>query len=508
MILPINTNPSIISYAHHAYTLAIMERANHDSLVSICLNVKSELFTEQVENDVEFIKQDFRMEIRDRKYAQNTECFALMECAEEEDIWLEVTESRTDICGGILNLIIVAENYLEAACNNRDIFRIGILGGGGLLCSKNSEYKDIPMRWAENLKCKKIRMSRNRNLITYWAMSESGWIEVYKTELPEHLRESKLYIGINGNWGEMQLQNWKYMNYLQLSYSEKDDSVWLDYFLYPRKNFSFNHTQQFLDIVHIPQDEFLDIFKSIPNGLAWYINHGYYVELTLDEYYIEERRTTGKKQYFHNNLFYGYSQDKSLFYALGYKDKVQTAKVNSEILDKCIKMDSVIKAYRYVPNNLGMQFDMKRFIRLLEQFVAGESSGMDFCNILAVDEYSYGLEVFEAILRSKKGQRVLQRDERVTYLLYEHGRLMQERLDFFVHRNYLSKEEYTELNALCSEMVHDIEVLKNLVLKNQVKEVYNEAILRRMEQLYSMEKKFHMEFLRVLKGKASTVKQV
>lgn len=498
MILPVNVNPSIISYAHHSYPLAIIERGKEHNLVSMRLSVGSDLFTEVLENDTDIIKRDDVLEIRNKKYARNTECFALKECELEDELVLELLECRPDVLGGILNLIISAEDYLDAAHKNKDIYRMGIICGGGLLCSEDDDYKEIPMSWMEKNNCNKIRMSRKNDEIVYWAMGESDWVEVYRTRLPEHLSGTKLYIGINGNWGELQIFNWKYMNYLQLAYTEKDQFVWLDYYLYPRKNYSFNHSQQFLDIVNIPLYEIYEMHGSIADGVLWYLKHGYYVEITLDEYYVPERAATGQRHFYHNNLLYGFANNEKEFYALGYKDKLQVAVISKEVVDEYIKEDSQAKIYKYRPNNMAIPFNMKRFIKLLKGFVNGESTGSDFCNILPEDDYTYGLKVFEIMLQEQRAKYVIQHDQRVVYLIFEHAKLMRERLEFFRHREYLSGDEFEQLNSLCEKMVQSVESLKNLVLKNKIKENYNDLILVRLEQVYRKEKEFYTTFLRML----------
>ena len=312
------------------------------------------------------------------------------------------------------------------------------------------------------------------------------------------MAEAKLYMGINGNWGELQVYNWKYMNYLQLSYTENAHFVWLDYYLYPRKNYSFNHSQQFLDITSTPLYEVYELHGSIADGVLWYLKHGYYVEVTLDEYYVPERAATGKNHFYHNNLLYGFSADESEFYGLGYKDKLQVATISKNLVNEYIKEDSLVKLYKYNPNNLAIPFDMKRFIELLKGFVQGESTGLGFSNILPEDNYTYGLKVFEVMLQEQRAKYVIQHDQRVVYLIYEHAKLMAERLEFFRHRRYLSEDEFERLEYLCTEMVRCIESMKNLVLKNKIKESYNELILVRLEQVYQKEKEFYTSFLKVL----------
>ena len=497
MILPINTNPSIISDVKHAFPLAIMEQGMKHSLASLRLNVASEQFTEEIENDVKLAKRDCYMEIWSKKYASNTECFSLRECACEEDLVLEILSLRRDVRGGILCLMLAGEDYQQASQSNQGIYRIGI-GGEELFYSENENVYHLCVNGNENKWRKKLRLVRSKNLITYYVMEEEEWIKIHSAEVPVHMQKQKLYIGIYGNWGEIQYYNWKYMNYLQLVYDEKEERIWLDYFLYPQKGEFRHHSQQFIDCSIIPQDEFCEIFKTISAGVLWYIRHGYYVELMLDEYYINERAVTGEQHFFHNNLLYGYSKDETEFYALGYKEKIRVSAIAREDIDRYIKPGAGVRIYRYEPNPKNMTFRIQRFIQLLKQFVEGQNSGAEFGNILASEEYIYGIKILDRIQKNPKAQYALQHDSQMSFLFYEHSCLMLERLDFLLQRKYISVEEHRKLHSMCSVITVHAEVLKNLVLKNRLKENYNKAIKERFVGLCEEEQSFYRYLLKIL----------
>lgn len=493
MVLPINTKPSIISDVQHAFPLAIIEQEIDYSLISFSLNINTEEFTEEITNDVRFIKHGNYMEIRNKKYSVNTECFTMKECAANEDVVLEISGYRKDVRQDIFCLIITGEEYVQAIQSKQNIFRIG-LEGEEIFYGENEKIY-YPKKKDKDLKCcKKIRLTRNKNLLTYYVMQENKWKKLYSTELTEDMLHQKLYIGIYGNWGEIQYYNWKYMNYLQLVYDEKDERIWLDYFMYPKKGKVHYYFQQFLNSSMIPQKEICEVFSTVSKGVLWFIQHGYYVEIMLNS------PNSSEKYPCRNNLLYGYSKDEAEIYALEYEDSLRFSIVNRYDLDKYIEPDEDIRIYEYAPNNKNMSFRMQRFIQTLEQFIEGKNSGLEYDNILASGELVYGMKIFERIANHPKSYDILQNTPQIVNLLCEHSCLMEERLEFFFHRKYISEEGFKKLKCICSELVEQVKCLKQLVLEKQTNENGSTVVTECFKELCKKARLFYGNLLETLKS--------
>lgn len=506
MKLSICENPSIISYAHHGYPNAIIQRDIDKSLLELEINCDDQEDWVEEKKEIRFIRKGKILKIESEKYAVDTECFYMRLCKKIDEINIKIKRVRSDFTNGVVNLIISSEDYLKCAHEDNEIYRIGIIGGCGLYCKENKQYLSMDISGSILVECSQIKIERIENVINFYAFNvqENKWLKVSSSIVPETMLGKKMFIGINTNLGESQYYNWKYLNYMQLSYTDNDRFVWLDYYMYPRKNYSFNYTQQFLDIENWNFSEFLDLFGGVWNGVLWCINHGYYIELILDEYYIKNRLNYQKKHYMHNNLLYGYDSEKDFVYILGYDIKIKSTKIQKELLDKCIDDMSEIKVIKYKNNNLSMEFDLKHYVQLVRDFLEGVCSGDCFSHILPSKNEAYGLRVFDILLSTKKGNWMVQEDTRTTFLLYEHALIMRERLDFFKYRSIITEDEYIKLVYKCDEMVSSANILKNLTIKNNMTGKCVEKIMLVLHQLYERERNFYVLLLNVLKLKYYT----
>ena len=499
MVLPINTRPSIISGVQHAFPLAIIEQELNHSLISFTLSVKTEMLSEEITNDVRFTKCGNYMEIRAEKCAKKTECFSMKECNLEEDVELEILSFRRDVQQRNFGLIIIGD-YGQTLQTDQNVFRIG-LKGENIFWSENEREYFLYDEVSENKWRKRFRLAKSKNQISYYVMQGNEWVEVYCAELPENMSHKKQYIGIYGNWGEIQYYNWKYMNYLQLILEEKEGQNSLDYFMYPKKGEITHYFQQFLNSNMISYKEFCEVFKGISEGVLWFLQHGYYVELMLSHYNIGEKEAIGGPTSWNYNLLYGYSEDENIFYALKYQENMGFVMINREEMEQYIHCDASIRIYEYAPNNKDMTFQLSRFIHILEQFVEGKNSGEEYENILATDEFVYGMKIFEKLLTNTHAYSILRSDPKISELLYEHSNLMKERLDFLKYRKYISEMEFQRLKSICTEMVEKAKFLKELVIEEQEKEKGNSTIVVCFEELYKNAQLFYGNLLETLCNK-------
>ncbi|SCX20960.1 hypothetical protein SAMN02910339_02920 [Lachnospiraceae bacterium YSD2013] len=501
MILPVNTNPSIITYAHHSFPLAIIEQGLAKSLVSFRANIEGDDLNIRTLNDVTVSSREGYIELWAGKYAQNTECFMLKECGEDESLEIEICEYRKDM-SGVLNLILCTKDYAKCASENKYIYRVGKMLGRGIINAVDGEYRDSGIGEQSGIECKKLKISRKGNKLATYAYVDDNWKQLLDETLPEEMVKEGLLIGVNGNMGRDQFYNWKYMNYTQISYGEEDAFVWLDYYLYPRKCYSFNHTQQFLDIFHVPIADAKELFGGdIFKAFIWFLSKGYYLEIPFDEYYINNRAAYMKNHFLHNSMVYGYSEDETQIYGLGYSNKVMIASITKEDVALALDQQSAFKLYRYRPDVKTFEFNLRHYIKVLEDFVESRDTGDDFSTQLVSNKYLYGISALKALLEREHGRNILTHDQRTGYFLHEHASIMRERLDYFLKTGILNNEEFTELTAMCDDLLGHLVRLKNLIYKNIMKENYNETIIERMETIVEAETEFFTRLLSILKTK-------
>ncbi len=500
MQLKINKEPSITAYAHHSFPLAIIERDLREPLLD--LEVASEKDDWTVEcNDINFVWEDRNLTFQSEKYAMNTECFLIRTCEKNDSLSIRTKRFRSDIIDGIINIIISEENYMDCVKNDTNVYRLGIVKDYGILFKKNEQYITVDLPENVRRDCCEIKVERNSECLTFYVKNKDEWEKVFFDKLPSELCQKELVIGLNANFGEPQYYAWKYMNYLQLHYTNVDDNVWLDYYMFGRKNYIFFYAQQFIDLDCWECKEVSGLFGDLWNGMVWFMKQGYYIEVSLDEYFVENRLRYNEIHYAHNNLLYGYEQESDGLYALGYNVKLGSALISREVFEKAINEDEIIKVYKFKCNNQFVPFSLNNFLMNLSDFIEGVHSGERHCNILPSNDGVYGLNVFKELLSTERGQWLIKHDVRISYLLFEHASLMLDRLDYFRAKDIISIQEYENLRPQCEVLLEKAVLFKNRSIKYLAVRKNGNKLFSILQELYEEEKRFFTGLYNILKDK-------
>lgn len=309
--------------------------------------------------------------------------------------------------------------------------------------------------------------------------------------------DKQMNIGIHVYSGIDQYDVWKKMNFIQLLYNETSPykGIWLDYYLFPRKNVdnSYMSFPNFLDTYYDTTYEALDCFETIHEYIKWNIEHFYYVELCLDEFYVMERSMYQKKHYPHYNLFYGFDDHLRVYYIMGYgcNSKPVVSQISYDIFEQNLIVSEKIIKYRYRGNEINrLEFNIQSIKTGLYEFINDINSAEKMCNMLTSENVSYGISVLNKIATTEFGRERLLDDYRVSFCIKEHCIMMGERLEYLYNNGYLRKEFYLQLKQMYDQMYKAAGVLLSLVMKNTYKPMYKESIYNKLLELYGNEKIF------------------
>ena len=106
-----------------------------------------------------------------------------------------------------------------------------------------------------------------------------------------------------------------------------------------------------------------------------------------------------------------------------------------------IETDSELIRYKVNPNISNIDFDIKYVIKSIKEYVYGFASDMKHTNIMACKKDIYGLDIFKEILYTEKGKSLLVHDIRISYLIYEHCKLMMSRIKFIFNTDIVVKHD-------------------------------------------------------------------
>lgn len=485
-ILPINKNPSITSYVQHSYTNAI---ADNNRIATVYIDNISNFELGNEEPDLYYeINQDLNtLELKDKRQRRSNSFHVRRKCKEIDEVIVKLNEVK----------LLDSLTYVRLSIGTDEEF---------------AQDKDFFFRWNQyDITLRDSQISYPSHFYLYYKFTKTNnvvqvsvsknkedWKMIY-TENMNLTQQQDVNIYIQIYYGKNQYEEWKYMNYIQLFYDESDvNTVYLDYFMFPRKGFdaSYQYLCHFLDTEYINVTKCFDYYENVHHYIKDSIEQDYYVNISLDEYYVSGRFAYKKVSYHHFNLFYGYNDDLQEYYILGYNDKGKLAisAIPYHILQSEMYGENIVR-YKYSVNNCEIKFDINYVKQAIREYVYGIDSSLKFSNVLANREGCYGLNIFDKLRLTERGRDLIIYDKRISFVLYEHCKLMKERLLFLNDRGFIPEDRKNELNLKCQRMLHDAEILKNTVIKNQFVNCMNEKIITLLDSLYHSEKEFYLLLL-------------
>lgn len=484
-ILPINSNPSIITCIHYAYPCAIIEStesailevSNYDKSVwdSSIQNTSIDVNGNQLAIHGQFVLQD--------AYAVITRTFE-----QEDEIIINVKYMKNNDKTRYVDIFLYENSYEEEITLEDKTFAFRWNPYGAFI--KKEMYSFDTKKYTY------LKVKRNKNYLYGYISSDGNqWIIIDRINIKK-LDQSNIHLGIHVNLGKNYYDVWKKMNFIQMIYNKENEykGIWLDYYFVPRKNVdnSFSCFMNFLDTHYDLLYDALDCFPTIDDYIHWNIDHLYYVEICLDEMYVKKRSTYQNAHYYHYNLFYGYDDGKRVYYIMGYgasSKPVVSELPYDEFKLNIIKSEKIIR-YKYNANDIEMlRFSIKPIILGLYEYINSIDSSEKTANLISGEPVDYGISIIKELATSEIGRYHVQKDKRVSFCLKEHSVLMRERIVYLYQNGFLSDEEYSEIIEYSDKTVEISSVLVGYVIKNSIQKKQDQSIFRYLEELYEYEKK-------------------
>lgn len=492
-VLPINPNPSVTSYIHYAYPCAIIESRE---LANLRVNGLNNYNWGKKSTNCSFDFIDENISIYDE--APNGKAEAV--------IWRKLED---------LDEVSIQIRYLKP----RDFLRYIdlFLFDKDLETEINREDKTCGVRWnpygyfigktmysydTEYYNCVKLR--KYKTVISVYASKDGvTWRLINHLKLPKKNGMTSFNVGLHLFFGEDYFEEWKFSNFIQLTYNKENPykGVNLDYYFFPRKNIdnSFGGFINYLDTHYDLLYDALDAFKRIDKYICWNIDHFYYVNICLDEYYVPERGNFNKHHYSHYNLFYGYNQERRVFYTMGYG--IKSTPVVSEIPYDVVCMNNIKSAnivrYRYrVNENTKYEFRTDCIKESLKELLCNENSSFRTSNLLIHEKLEYGIDIIKNI--AEKELSKVKMDKRIAFCLVEHSKIMRDRINYLHDNCYISNEDYVVMRSRVNNVVHIASIILGLVIKNQIVPIDDNKLKNNIDILYHEDKTLIKELIKCL----------
>lgn len=515
MIMGINKNPNVKTYAYLAYVGAILE--NKNALRAEIVNPKSRSWNDISDNiDVCWEDEHVNFITKNDLYGTNNiESIVWTDCAECDELTVRLEHFVNLREYAILNLFACSGDPQFALKNYTNVYRYGITRYGLYIYQDdkykdmegNKAYKDVLGSVTDWSYIKWFRLKVLKNKVTaYISQDGSQWYEVDGMELCENNRFNKIGLNVYSIGMGTEYYNWLFMNFIQLNFNKKEVArLYLNYYMMPFIGCANEQTiaHQFLETKKDNLNEIYDLFHNLREYIKYYLYRNYYIIVSIDEFYIPGHRYYQKTHFFHPVMIYGCDENKGTFLILDYDIKLITSEISMSFFEsnEFVESHYPVMRYRLLSNIYSncFRFDINAFIQTVQDFLNGSNQNYRFAGILPCSSGSYGINVFKDLIYDEDGRRLLLKDIRISYLLYEHCLIMKQRIDFLQFFGYISDaDRIHRLKEMCDGMIDEAKILNNLVLKLKNSETddlvllnLQNKIFRRAGILYDTEKQFY-----------------
>ena len=212
-------------------------------------------------------------------------------------------------------------------------------------------------------------------------------------------------------------------------------------------------------------------FEKFTDYIEYQINHGYYVEPCLDNYYFKFTSHYQKRHFIHTTFIYGYDNEKKQAYISDFFDGQKYARqvVSYDEINKSIEnIDYLINLYKF--QDAQYNFNPKLMNLYLEDYINSEDSLHKF--EFSYQEHNrgvlYGLNFYDYIIDNIcNGRESI--DIRPFHILFDHKRLMKIRLEYLYSRNTYDNEEIQRLLLQNNDLINLSKLIRNLAIKYNVR---------------------------------------
>ena len=278
-------------------------------------------------------------------------------------------------------------------------------------------------------------------------------------------------IGIAFCPNEAEFYNWFFMNYVQFaSQTTFDYGDWSPISFYIPM---YYHKMPFIDIYRIKKSILIYNKIDLVDFIKINIDDNKYCDIEIDEFYIKGMDAFEKYHVEQYVTVYGYDNSEEILYIMGYNEDgrffTTVNYIQFDLASRDINHEGIIYLTFQEQSFASYLFDINIFVLQLEEYVKSNNISNRFKQIyLEEREYSYGISVYDTILKDEINFNTFLCDERLSHFLYEHKKIMNLSILFLYARNYINSKDFELHRDKTLKLEKEALVVRNLVLKNMI----------------------------------------
>lgn len=293
---------------------------------------------------------------------------------------------------------------------------------------------------------------------------------------------------------ENQWLNWFYSNFLQLESAPHGGNVRIHYQYAMVKKWSHACSNLFLTF---SKESIRKIKEFCPDYTQYFIshlNHDDYIDVDLDEFYLENTMSYQKEHFVHPNLIYGYDSEKKCFLSAGIDRDgyLHHREFRFESLKPAIESRSSdrLDLIRYDPVYADYPLNIDLIRELILEYLNEADSLYRFdAWVPRHSKKFFGIGIYDSFINRLD---VFIKDERIIYFISEHFMLMMNRLRFLHRRGKISDTGFQNLYQE-SEKLYNLSrdiIARVLYMKTGRKTDFSSFFIEKLNELKNGEKQF------------------
>lgn len=495
--LLIETNPNIRAYPQYAFLDAIInnQNTNADKLCSIfvCNNASFNWEYKNLNSKVDV--SDGMISIYRNGYGIQTNGKFHCECKEFQEIIFHIPYMQyTNVWDGITffcktDKAIAGYEFSVYCCGD---WRLDVNGKN--VYYQNNKYESEIPKW--------FRVQRDNNIIRLSCSLDGIHWTVLNNATALDMPTNKIFIGFDVRLCENQYYKWLCNNFIQIKFNKKGGKPidyagfinrdWKNYSVHPLVKFSYDKNKMIKT-------------RGLWNYIVENISNGRYMEIWLDEYYVEGTTAYQKHSFVHESLIYGFDDQTNKVKLMPFKaGKPTLTEVPINILEqaweKANGLNHIINTFEFCPDGNGYSIDLEHIYKSLEFYLQGKNPLADIKYTAQSEEGVFGKKIYKEILEDSENRKLFLGDRRIAYLMKEHKKCMLFRIIYLHEYGVLAEKQYLCLAEQMRNIEKKATIIMNLVIKNSMvsTEKAQESIWKYMKELDSMEEKCYQNLINEL----------
>lgn len=496
-ILTVNKNPLIWTYTHHGYLHSIIsanDKVSYNELDHVAkISVKDynrynwEIQNGQLKYDIDELGN---INAYSNRWNLDMNLAFWRKCETVDEIELCIHKQLYSNIRSSITIFLTNDEQTEMTDMYQYDIKIansisnGVYYSTGKIVESNVEIYPKP-----TLPLKLKLLKDNRKIYLEYVDKELQSCKILIKEWKNNFRYDR--IGFAINLGNSSYYEWIFSNYIQL-YSNLEKPMPIEYMANIHKNWHSCTMNYFIDYSYIEKDD-LDLYEgSYLKFIERQIDLNRYLEFEINDK-IHNPDNNDNEPFWHQDLIYGYDNEKQYLYLLYYKfgKIVDTTMSYSDFLSEKNKISDrkrFVFTLKYNPGIEGYELSKKHLLQLFCEYRDGIN--ISYYEPELEKGYEIGINSLKCYC-TKEGIEKLIYDIRISHLLYERAVCNKERIKYLVEKEIVLTEDYRGMVELLDDEIEKLFTVRNLCIRNVFGGRVNiERIEELMNSVLEDEKKF------------------